>query len=152
MSLADAIMAAAEAAESSRYDDLGLIPPAPDPATDEIPVLALAHYLVARTLKKQHDANPKSQYSNQRLHTKDGVIYQGNERVEETAYNLYKLSGYDGRISRPLQVRYWVVLKDHIPHLNTDYFQVDDYTFWDKKNGEIITTEELERRIEEGEL
>lgn len=99
-------------------------------------------YVVARAIaiaiRDRKDANTIHQ-----PHMRGDTVYVGNEIVEETMANLYKLSEYGKTIRPGQQVIFWKKLKQHLPRLDPSVIQVSNNLFWDKEEGEVKCKEKI---------
>lgn len=77
------------------------------------------------------------------LYIDNGRIYLGHQEVDENLNNIYRLTGYKGKIREPADVLFWSELHSRLPYLNRGIIQVSDNLFWDINNGEIIKKEKL---------
>lgn len=155
MSLVNEIIEGNKAEEKKKCDELGLgysdyyIEHGEWESED-----VFAQYLVARALFiVSHPEDGKyNPYTRFQPHVRDGELFNGNQWLAETMDNLYKLSHYVGKVNRPVMLAFYRHLKEHVPRLNMDYIQIDEYSFWDKKAGEMVTIADIEERIKEGVL
>lgn len=156
MSLAEQIREGNEKEKQSKFDELGLKLPAEAVETGEwIDNDGFAQYLTARALfiiSHPDDGSHYDQYSNDQPHTRDGVLYRGNQWLGENNDSFYKLTRYPKKVERPVILLFWHYLKQYVPHLNTRYFEVSETTFWDKEEGKLIDAGEMEKRIAKGEV
>lgn len=73
-----------------------------------------------------------------RIHRRSDGLYVGEEKIEETLDNAYKLSQYKGTIKKGVAAQFWAELKKMCPKLNTKYLQIDDYSLWRIDTGELV--------------
>lgn len=128
-SLADAIFEASGGV-SQATDELGLVP------WDNV------DYLIARTLAVAERDRPH-EHSIYQPYNRHGEIWFGHDKVPENTEWFYRLTEYDGRVQQGRQVLYWKRVKNYLPKFDFDIIQISDNLFWNKKEGKIITKEEL---------
>lgn len=129
MDLADSIYEANQEPESNPLDlgyndELGLR------VWDKI------DYVVARAIAIGiRDRN--GTYTIYQPHLRGNKVYIGNEEIEETLKNIYRLSEYDKVIRPGQQIVFWKKLKKCLPKLDSSVIQISDDLFWDKDDGEV---------------
>lgn len=138
MDLADSIYEANQEPERNPLDlgykdELGL------PVWDRI------DYVVARALVIAL-RDRKSEYTIYQPHLRGDRVYIGNEEIDETLANLYRLSEYSKPIKAGQQVIFWKKLKKCLPVLDTRIIQVSDNLFWDKDNGEVKKAKQIHEK------
>lgn len=135
MSLADKIYEANETPELDERD-LGY--------DDEfgLRVWQTTDYIVARALAIAV-RDRQGRYSIHQLHLRGDTIYNGNQIVEETTENIYRLSEYDRFIPRGQRTVFWRKLKQHLPVLDPNVIQISDDLFWDKDEGMVKKESEI---------
>lgn len=77
------------------------------------------------------------------LHLRGDQIYRGQEALEETTTNVYRLTEYDNRIPPHTAILFWQKLKPRLPVLDKRVIQISTNLFWDKEKGEIVNYEEI---------
>lgn len=99
-------------------------------------------YVVARAIAigiRDRD----DRYSIHQPHIRGSKVYIGNEEIEETLQNVYRLSEY-GKTIRPGQlVIFWKKLKKCLPRLDPSVIQISNNLFWDKDGGEVKNEKEI---------
>lgn len=101
-------------------------------------VLKRPQYLVARTFLLEKLGPRYDEMSTSRLHMRHGIIYKGNQKIEENPSNFYRLTGVNYSVGSRVKVLYWMELKKRLPHLNPNVYKISDELWWDKINGEIL--------------
>lgn len=135
-SLADAIFEAS-GGESQATDELGLV------------IWDNVDYLIARTLAIAERDRPDP-HSIRQPHVRPDGIWVGYERVTENAEWFYRITEYEGRLPQGRQVLYWKRVRNYLPRLDLNIYQISDNLLWDKKEGKIITKEDLDAQKEDG--
>lgn len=79
----------------------------------------------------------KDRYTIHQPHVRGDKVYIGNEEIEETVDNIYRLSEYDKPIRPGQKTIFWKKLKKCLPRLDPSVIQVSDNLFWDKDDGEV---------------
>lgn len=85
----------------------------------------------------------KDRYTIYQPHIRDGKVYIGNEEIEETLHNVYRLSEYNKFIRPGQQAIFWKKLKKCLPRLDPSIIQISDNLFWDKDGGEVKNEREI---------
>lgn len=137
MSLADTIFEAS-GGESQATDELGLT------------IWNNVDYLIARTLAIGERDRP-DQYSVYQPHVRGTRIWVGHQQIPENTDWFYRLTEYDGRIPQGRQVLYWKRVKNYLPKLDPTIYQISENLFWSKKEGKIITKEDLNGQTSQAE-
>lgn len=105
------------------------------------PVDELVEMAINKSAQDRHD-----EFTFYQLHIRDGEIYHGHEKVEESRNNVYLLTGYMEKIPEPQLLLFWPRLKKHLPKLDLSIIQISDNLFFDRNIGSIIKKEELYER------
>lgn len=126
MTLADAIVDHNEAQAAGLGEDV-------DEFGIPIPLSITAQYLVARALLRDEGRG-----SINGLHLREGEIWKGHERVEETMDRFYILTGLEAKVDRWIFLQFWFELKRFIPKLDRSKLEVAGGVYWDIANGGLI--------------
>lgn len=114
------------------------------PSTD--PVDGLVEMAIKKSAQDRYD-----EFTLYQLYLRDGEIYYGHEKIEETRNNVYLLTGYIEKIPEPQLLLFWPRLKKHLPKLDLSIIQISDNLFFDRNTGSVINKEELYERYTSGE-
>lgn len=95
-------------------------------------------YMVCRALLRDRKIEPFEEDTVNRLHTRDGLIFRGDEEIEETTENFYRLTGVVDNVKYGLRLNFWQVLKRKIPSLSRAAIKISEDLYWDQKNGEVF--------------
>lgn len=127
-----------EGSEERPIDELGI--PIPVPETPQ--------YWAAKMIGLNYRAKINEPPIH-RLHTREGVLYDGHEEVAETLDNFYKYTRVKHGVKKWELIEFWRQVRDHVPKLNRRFLDVEGGMYWDLQESELITKAEVMKRIEE---
>lgn len=130
MSIADQVIENLEANKGSQpdgYDELGLY------------IVDNADYIAARMIKRNWDKYREGKEG--LLHKRKDGIYIGDEHIDCTLDNIYRLSAINRPVRGYERPQVWEILKQHIPELDESKIIIDDYSYWDIEKGELCRSD-----------
>lgn len=95
-------------------------------------------YLVARALIRDRMRPQYDEYSTNCLHTRNGELWQVNTPIEETETNMYRLTGVEYSVPKPIQIKFWEELRNRAPIFSKRCIQVTKNIWWDMENCELL--------------